>query len=72
MLEQLLCPGSEDILYLNRDCVRFGSLARNIRQQKYHSGIESHAIEEVPAVSRRVIPGLHIEALDFWQVDGKG
>jgi hypothetical protein len=71
MPEQLLCPGSEYILYVNRDCMRFGSPARDVHQQEHHTGIQSHAIEEVPTASRRVIPRLDIEALDFRQVDWK-
>jgi hypothetical protein len=47
MLEQIPCPGSEYILHVHRDRVRFRSSAGDVCQQQDHSGIEHHCIEEV-------------------------
>jgi hypothetical protein len=72
MPEQFLCPGSEYILYVNRDRVSFRTSARDVRQQKDHSGIERNTIEEIPTAASRVVPGFKIEALELWQVDWIG
>jgi hypothetical protein len=65
MPEQFLCPGLECILYFNRDRVRFRSLARDVRQQEYHSGIQRQSVEEVPTAAGRTVPYRNIKALDL-------
>ncbi len=72
LLEQIMRPGSEYILYLNRDRVSLRSPAGDVRQQEHHARICRHTVEEVPSAAGRVVSSLKIEALDVWQVDWLG